>query len=279
MIIITSDNVELNVRISGEGKSCLFLHGGPGAWSYNFEILGGNILERDLRMIYLDQRGCGRSGKVENGDFCIDRIIQDIEEVRKALNIEKWIVMAHSFGGILAVNYARKYEANIESMILINCTLNMKESFEHQIRYGMELLRLQSNEKYMNELTPLMVRWNKIVSKLIKKDIFYKLQYINYNSFVKVNEVDKELLNDGKFADYVFSSEEYFQNFISYTNNIDIDVLIISGTEDHAIGPNHYKKFKFKKSEECVLQGGHVLYLENSKGLKECIRNFITKPD
>lgn len=277
MRIITSDNVELNVRISGEGKPCLFLHGGPGAWSYNFEVFGGKVLEKYFQMIYLDQRGCGRSGKVKNKNFSIDRIIQDIDEVREALNIQKWTVIAHSFGGILAVNYVRKYEGNIESLILLNATLNMKESFEYQIKYGVKLLKLQSNEEYLNEKTPLIDRWYKVVNKLIEKDLFYKLQYENYSSFIEVNKVDEKLSNDGKFAQYVFNSYEYFKDFTEYTDDIIIPVLIISGKEDYAIGPNHYKKFKFKNSKQCLLEGKHVLYYENTKGFEECISNFLKK--
>lgn len=275
MRITTSDNVELNVRISGQGKPCLFLHGGPGAWSYNFEVLGGNALEKDLQMIYLDQRGCGRSGKVLNGDFSMNRIVQDMEEVRKALNIEKWVVMAHSFGGILAVNYARKHADSIEAMILSNCTLDMRESMEHQVQYAMELLGLQENEEYANDRRPLFDRCNEIIGKVVEKDLFYKLQYDNYDSFLRVNEVDKELSNDGKFAEHVFSSEEYFEDYKKYTRDIDVPVLIISGREDHAVGPDHHKGFEFKRSQECVLEGRHVLYLENNKEFAECIRNFI----
>lgn len=277
MKVVTSDNVELYVKISGNGKPCLFLHGGPGAWSYNFEVLGGNRLEEFLKMIYLDQRGCGRSGKVKNGNYSIERIIKDVEELRKELRINKWIIMAHSFGGILALNYVREYQKKVEALILLNCTLNMNESFQHQIEYGIKLLNLDEKDELINEKLPLLEKWNKVITKLLEKDLFYLLQFDKYESFEKVNEIDSKLESDFKFAEYVFNSSEYFKDFKALTKEINIPVLVVSGNEDHAVGPEHYKGFEFKNVTECVLEGKHVLYLENNDEFCKCIREFTRK--
>lgn len=59
--IRTSDGVSLYLKVAGQGTPCIFVHGGPGAWSLSFEALGGNVLEKKLQMYYCDQRGCGRS--------------------------------------------------------------------------------------------------------------------------------------------------------------------------------------------------------------------------
>lgn len=69
MIIKTSDGIDLCLTVSGEGSPCIFVHGGPGAWSYSFEELGGRDLEDTFQMIYFDQRGCGRSSGSSNDDY------------------------------------------------------------------------------------------------------------------------------------------------------------------------------------------------------------------
>lgn len=275
MKVLTSDNVELYVKISGQGKPCLFLHGGPGAWSFNFEVLGGNKLEDFFEMIYLDQRGCGRSGKVKDGNYSIERILEDIEELRKKLKIDKWIIMAHSFGGILAVNYVKKYQENVEALILLSCTLNMIESFQHQIKYGMKLLNIEEKEEILDEKQKLLEKWNTVIGELIKKNLFYHLQFSKYESFERVNEIDSQMENDFEFSRYVFNSSEYFKNFKNLTQEIDIPVLIVSGDEDHAIGPEHYKGFKFKNATISILKGKHVLYLENIQELFKIIKEFV----
>ena len=95
----------------------------PGGCSYDFEILGGNSLEGFMKLLYFDQRGSVRSGGETDSDYSIDRLVEDIEEIRKKLGISKWIVMAHSFGGIIAVNYVYKYQKFVEKLILLNCTV------------------------------------------------------------------------------------------------------------------------------------------------------------
>lgn len=59
--IITSDGIKLYIERSGKGASCIYLHGGPGYWSKSFQHFAGDHVEEDLEMVYLDQRGCGRS--------------------------------------------------------------------------------------------------------------------------------------------------------------------------------------------------------------------------
>lgn len=58
--IETQDGVKLFAKSAGNGPVCIFVHGGPGAWSKSFEEMGGRALEKRLKMVYLDQRGCGR---------------------------------------------------------------------------------------------------------------------------------------------------------------------------------------------------------------------------
>lgn len=80
-------------------------------------------------MVYLDQRGVGRSSSPEDRNYSLNRMIQDFEEVREALGIKEWLTLGHSFGGILQMAYVEKYSQSVKGMIMINCTLNMKESF------------------------------------------------------------------------------------------------------------------------------------------------------
>ncbi len=99
--IITSDSVDLFVTVKGKGTPCLYIHGGPGSGSWWLEKFSGQMLESKLQMIYLDQRGVGRSTSPKSGDFSFERMVKDFEEIRAALGIKRWLIMGHSFGGIL----------------------------------------------------------------------------------------------------------------------------------------------------------------------------------
>lgn len=99
--IVTSDSVQLYVNIKGTGPSCLCIHGGPGSGSNWFEEFMGDSLEQNFQMIYLDQRGVGRSSSPKDNNYSLKRIVNDFEELRNSLGIEQWLILGHSFGGIL----------------------------------------------------------------------------------------------------------------------------------------------------------------------------------
>ena len=100
--VTTSDGVRLYVRVAGQGRPCLFVHGGPGAGAAVQEALAGPMLERQFQMVYLDQRGSGRSAGAPAGAYGLPRLVQDLEELRQQLHVEKWVLLAHSFGGLIA---------------------------------------------------------------------------------------------------------------------------------------------------------------------------------
>lgn len=269
-----SDKVNLYIERSGEGAHCLFVHGGPGEGSLDFQTLGGNSIENFMQMIYFDQRGCARSGGTASDDYSIERMIDDIEEIRKKLGVSKWIVMAHSFGGIIATNYAYKYQKFVEKLILLNSTLYMEESLNNQVEYGAKLLL---GEKFQSIVgNSVLEKWQYIVNKLIEKDIFYKLQYKNYKNFLKVSDVSNQIENfNTAMANQAFSNKEYFTNYFDITKQVIVPVLIITGNEDYAIGPDHYKNFMFPNKKIKIIQGKHMAYLENNEEFKSVIREFI----
>ena len=82
-------------------------------------------------MIYLDQRGTGRSTSPSNGDYSMKRMAEDFEQVRQILHIDRWFTLGHSFGGILQMGYTERYPGAIEGMVMLNCTLCIDDSFEN----------------------------------------------------------------------------------------------------------------------------------------------------
>lgn len=276
MYIEMSDKVSLYVKQSGNGIPCVFIHGGPGEGSLDFEALGGSLVEDFMNITYFDQRGCARSAGSEKDDYSIKIITKDIEEIRIKLGISKWIVMAHSFGGIIAVNYAYKYEKYVDKLILMNSTLSMNDSFKNQAEYGESLLGEES-PKYPESIS-ILEKWQVIVNKLIEKNLFYKLQYNEYENFVKVNAISEQIENfNTAMARQAFSNKDYFINYFDLTKKITIPVLVITGSKDYAIGPDHYKNFLFPNMTVKIMDGKHMLYLENNKELRTAIEEFLLK--
>lgn len=116
-----SDGVELWYRVAGaeRGIPILFLHGGPGEGSQAIQALGGPELEKRVRMVYLDQRGSGRSERPKDKKFYSLALLEsDVDEVRRNLGAEKIILMGHSAGTIIALDYAASHSQHVAGLIL-----------------------------------------------------------------------------------------------------------------------------------------------------------------
>ena len=279
MYFTTSDGVKLYVNVVGSGAPCVFVHGGPGSSSYYLEAMkSAALLEKNLKMVYYDQRGCGRSESPNNGDFSLSRMEKDLEEIRGFLEINKWNVMAHSFGGIIGFNYARDYPQSVSSLMLINCTLNINESMMSHIQFGIQELKLKDTLKYYDKETPILERVNAIHTQLTNKKLWYKLMYRNQYEKDLNDTIDRPIGNkNGDFATKVWEIGEYFEDFTPLTNSIKCPVLVMTGNQDFAVGPSHYKKFGFPNETIVHYIGGHAPFQEEPQWFAEKIIAFLDR--
>ncbi|MCU9612715.1 alpha/beta hydrolase [Caldibacillus lycopersici] len=274
MEYITSDGLKLYYEKSGTGQPCIYLHGGPGYWSKSFQYFSEDLLEKDLELVYLDQRGCGRSEHSPAQNYSLNRLIDDMEELRIFLGFDNWYVIGHSFGGILAVNYAYRFPERTKGIILTNATLNMLDSFEHQIHKGSEQLGINKEALQRNNIDEFMKKFNSILSMLIEKETYFNFQFVQLENKKFLDKIDAGLNSDPKFQQYVFSSKEFFQDFTLLTPKIKVPVLIIAGEFDDAVGPV-YQNFKFENSTIRVLKSGHHPYIEDRENFRDVISEFV----
>jgi len=272
----TSDHIKIKYKISGKGEACIFIPGGPGQGYSSFELMGGNSLEKNMQMVYMDQRGSGESGTSEN--YHLDKMVQDIEELRQHLKLKKVFLLAHSFGGIIAVNYAKKYPQHTKGLILANVTLHFlnDESVKEQIEYGNSLLQIQNRAIPKDSLSSEL---SKISSALRKKRIGYKFLTEDIETIKEMDKVDSLHPRIIDFGMAVISKPkdfpEYYADYAYVTKDIHVPVLIITGKKDKAVGTQHYKTFQFPNQKVVSIDGGHLLYYEKNKEFVNAVNNFV----
>lgn len=111
----------------------LFLHGGPGYNAVSFELSTAPILaEQGYYVIVYDRRGEGRSID-PNAEFSLAEAAADIQGVLEKYAVSKVHLLGHSFGGILALKFARTHPEKVHSVALISAPLDLQESFQHII--------------------------------------------------------------------------------------------------------------------------------------------------
>ncbi len=147
-LIAVDDGVEVYVEDTGplEAPAIVVLHGGPGSSSY---ILREGLEEylEGFRVIYLDQRGGGRSPALPEipGLFTIDALVSDLFHLRDHLGLSSWTLLAHGFGGVLALDYARRSPDTTERLVLINPWTNFPWLARQLYRASLALRGMDEN--------------------------------------------------------------------------------------------------------------------------------------
>jgi proline iminopeptidase len=102
----------------GHGDPLVVLHGGPGA-SHDYFLPYLLPLARHNRLVFIDERGSGKSEKLEDvSKYTVEAMVEDVEAVRVALDLGRINLLGHSFGGVLAQAYALKYQQHLAHLIL-----------------------------------------------------------------------------------------------------------------------------------------------------------------
>ncbi len=102
----------------GHGSPLVIVHGGPGA-SHDYFLPYLLPLARHNQLIFIDERGSGKSEKLEDPKgYTVENMVEDVEAVRQTLGLGKISLLGHSYGGVLAQAYALKYPKNLSHLIL-----------------------------------------------------------------------------------------------------------------------------------------------------------------
>ncbi|OHX44677.1 alpha/beta fold hydrolase [Cytobacillus oceanisediminis] len=101
-----------------EKPVCFVLHGGPGGDHTGFKP-GLSPLAEHMQLVYIDNRGSGKSEKGPRSTYTLDNNVEDIEALRKHLGLEKIVLLGQSYGGMTAMEYARRYQEHLLGLILV----------------------------------------------------------------------------------------------------------------------------------------------------------------
>jgi proline iminopeptidase len=108
----------------------LLLHGGPGGTHEYFECFENFLPKEGIEFIYYDQLDSWYSDRPNDSSlWTTEHFVEEVEQVRQALGLNKdnFYLLGHSWGGILATEYALKYQANMKGLIISNMMASMPE--------------------------------------------------------------------------------------------------------------------------------------------------------
>jgi proline iminopeptidase len=105
VLVALPDGYKLNVEELGSGLPLIVLHGGPGMDHHMFRPYL-DALADEYRVLYVDERGQGRSERVDPATLSLDRFARDVDLLAEALALDGFVLLGHSFGAIIAMYHA-----------------------------------------------------------------------------------------------------------------------------------------------------------------------------
>jgi proline iminopeptidase len=111
----------------GAGKiKMLTLHGGPGATHEYFECFEDFLPQAGVEFYYYDQLGSAYSDQPDDKSlWTVDRFREEVEQVRSALGLENFYLYGSSWGGMLGIEYALKYQKHLKGLVISDMTASV----------------------------------------------------------------------------------------------------------------------------------------------------------
>ncbi|MGZ4809024.1 MAG: proline iminopeptidase-family hydrolase [Thermoanaerobaculia bacterium] len=115
---VDANGVLIYYTAFGKGDPLVIVHGGPGA-SHEYFLPHLIPLARTNRLVFIDERGSGRSEKLDDvKQYTVEGMAADVEAVRRALNLGRINLLGHSYGGVVAQAYAFEHQDQLKHLIL-----------------------------------------------------------------------------------------------------------------------------------------------------------------
>jgi proline iminopeptidase len=283
---VVVDSVRLWYGVGGTARDgtppVVFLHGGPGQGSVHFQALAGPAMERRLRMVYLDQRGSGRSERPWNGAYSMDALVRDVEGVRRALGAEKIALIGHSFGGALALEYAAAHPEHVASVVLVaplfDAPLQMRLRCESMMRVFAAAARRAVPDPAARAADA-------------DCDWFWKLPddergamnnaLMFPDSAVRIR-LDSAQAASGQRNTGELSSALFRTGLLKYrfdvTNRVTMPVLIAAGRQDRAVVVDGLRQLAARLPNARLVElenSGHFVYLDETERFATVVASFI----
>lgn len=225
----------------------IFLHGGPGSSSIYFEATTAQLLaDRGFFVIIYDRRGEGRSA---NQQARIDyaEAFEDLDRIYAQYKLKESSLLAFSFGGLIAAQFAEKHPEKIASLILCSALVSQQKSYETILRSAREIYENKKDSVNLKEVSAIStmdtnsLEYRTLVFKHASANGFFSLSAPNdrakaiYNSYSTDPLINSYVKNERAVAS--FWEHEPRHNIdvmpqLKYLRELRIPVYALYGKQD-----------------------------------------------
>ena len=281
--LTTRDGRRLAYKRLGAGPTLVCHGGGPGFSSRYFGNLGG--LDERLELILLDPRGTGGSDRpADPSAYAIDDYVNDLEELRGHVGLERLNLLGHSHGGVVAIAYAARHPARVERLILASALARWSPQQEEAMAAWIE--SCASQPWYSDARAALEAEeagefsTDEEMAELASRELpFY---------FARYGDAEREYVEsfggDATNADTLrYFNTEIFPTFDlrPLLDQITAPTLLIAGADDFIAGPPSASEIELglaDVSKVIIPSCGHFVFFEAPEAFCEAVAAFLGAP-
>jgi len=238
---IEVDGVKLWYLVRGEGP-VLIVYPSSAGWGGDCSVYLENLKpwEENRTVIYMEPRGLGKSERFDSmSEYSMDKYVEELENFRKKLEIEKFDLTGHCYAGIISMKYALKYQQNLNHLILMSTFpksgypgyyewLKNRAGYENMVNRNNEIKEegLEGEEKLKEEMKSWYTvtfheyekhkeNFEKIMDKTVFSTLpveqFNTVDNKNYNILDSIEQIKTKTLilhGDDDFPPVVFGSKD-----------------------------------------------------------------------
>src|SRR5690242_19570276 len=289
---VDAHGVLLYYQVIGRGAPLMIVHGGPGA-SHDYLLPYLLPLARNNQLIFIDERGSGRSEKLEDtSQYTVENMVEDVEVVRQALHLGKTSLLGHSYGGVLAQAYAFKYQQYLTHLILggtfySTSEMNKVLAEEKRSMPPEALARLEALEKaglFGKGKDWEKGRYPEDYAKLAWGDGYFPYLYQhrpdpNYDPLAGNTTSAWDLYREmwGSNGEFVIDGNLKSVEYLDKLSSIHVPTLVICGDHDES-NPRMSRTMheRIAGSKLVILpQSGHMAFVDQPKMYIEAVSEFL----
>ncbi len=275
----------------GKGAPLVIIPGGPGSSHIGYRIMDSLAVNSNIRVVYFDAFGRGQSDTAKNvKEYSLERDIEDLEGLRKAMGLDKISLYGHSYGSLVAQGYALKYGQHTSHLIIANGFHSFLMWQENDDNSNHEI---KTNYPEVWDTLMKIREQGMVSSDALHQEIYGRVPYgflyaYNPTNFIRrrsqpyPNVFNSALYYQmvGRDGDFIVGNDIGNFDFRKDLKSLTMPVLIIAGRYDRVAVPRMQIKFKeYCPQAQFVMfeKSGHNPQVEEQPATFKLVRDFLEK--
>jgi proline iminopeptidase len=275
MTTISIRGVSLFVKVIGHGYPLVLMHGGPGT-DHNTMLSFRPCADR-FTLVFYDHRCNGRSEGADVSSMTWENLTADADALRQALGFDKWAVLGHSFGGMVALEYALRYPQSLSHLLLLDTcgdTWWVRQNAPQILaKRGFRPAAVETARRfYTGQIEPE----DHLLSSLKLARAFYH----RLTPLVLARDMALGLGVKSQPEAFLFAARHLLKgwNVMDRLGEIKVPTLVLAGRDDFQFPPEHQAILADRLPNarlELIERAGHNAPTERSAEVIQAVRDFM----